>query len=264
MFKKQYITKKNQVATIPLSERSRWYFDDAVIAEITSFTHNNEELITVDSFNSPFLIEPFWEDQPVTIPNDPELSELLNLEADEFNKYMRTHTLTMKVRASVLEKLREVHASVYPKYSVVLKAGYRPLEVQHGLFNRCLNYFESKHRDWTQEKVINLTREYVADPNVFIPPHSTGGAVDLTLFDHKQKSYIDMGSPINYPDDRSWTENTDGLTHAQKKNRKLLTNSMIDAGFANLASEWWHFSYGDQHWATYYEHSSARYTSFES
>ena len=34
-----------------------------------------------------------------------------------------------------------------------------------------------------------------------------------------------------------------------KENRRLLYSAMIDTGFTNLPSEWWHYDYGDENWA---------------
>ncbi len=33
-----------------------------------------------------------------------------------------------------------------------------------------------------------------------------------------------------------------------RENRRLLYYAMIDAGFTNLPSEWWHYDYGDRFW----------------
>ena len=34
-----------------------------------------------------------------------------------------------------------------------------------------------------------------------------------------------------------------------RNNRRFLYNLMMDAGFGNLPSEWWHYEYGDKNWA---------------
>ena len=34
-----------------------------------------------------------------------------------------------------------------------------------------------------------------------------------------------------------------------RDNRRLLYNLMMEAGFGNLPSEWWHYEYGDKNWA---------------
>ena len=70
--------------------------------------------------------------------------------------------------------------------------------------------------------------------------HSRGSTADLTLI-KKDGSFVDMGgtfdlfSEISHPDYKK-------LTREQKKNRKILHNAMIKAGFQGLDSEWWHFT----------------------
>ena len=70
--------------------------------------------------------------------------------------------------------------------------------------------------------------------------HSRGSTVDLTLI-KKDGTYVDMGgtfdlfSEISHPDYPK-------LTNEQKKNRKILRDAMIKAGFKGINSEWWHFT----------------------
>ncbi|MGN6517322.1 MAG: M15 family metallopeptidase [Rhizomicrobium sp.] len=86
-------------------------------------------------------------------------------------------------------------------------------------------------------------------------PHSTGGALDLTLR-WKGGGPLWMGSLF---DDASRIAHRDRMeTHADpmsfsdteaRANRRLLHWVMTEAGFAGYSEEWWHFSYGDQYWA---------------
>ena len=70
--------------------------------------------------------------------------------------------------------------------------------------------------------------------------HTRGSTVDLTLI-KKDGSFVDMGgtfdlfSEISHPDYKK-------LTKEQKKNRKILSDAMIKAGFVGIDSEWWHFT----------------------
>lgn len=70
--------------------------------------------------------------------------------------------------------------------------------------------------------------------------HTRGSTVDLTLI-KKDGSFVDMGgtfdlfSEISHPDYKK-------LTKEQKKNRKILHDAMIKAGFSGIDSEWWHFT----------------------
>ena len=70
--------------------------------------------------------------------------------------------------------------------------------------------------------------------------HTRGSTVDLTLI-KKDGGFVDMGgtfdlfSEISHPDYKK-------LTREQKKNRKILHNAMVKAGFEGIDSEWWHFT----------------------
>jgi D-alanyl-D-alanine dipeptidase len=70
--------------------------------------------------------------------------------------------------------------------------------------------------------------------------HTRGSTVDLTII-KKDGSFVDMGgtfdlfSEISHPDYKK-------LTKQQKKNRKILHDAMIKAGFKSIDSEWWHFT----------------------
>ena len=81
-----------------------------------------------------------------------------------------------------------------------------------------------------------LKGNYIAEKS----GHTRGSTVDLTLI-KKDGSFVDMGgtfdlfSEISHPDYKK-------LTREQKKNRKILYNAMIKAGFSGIDSEWWHFT----------------------
>ena len=80
--------------------------------------------------------------------------------------------------------------------------------------------------------------------------HTRGSTVDLTLI-KKDGSYVDMGgtfdlfSEISHPYYKK-------LTREQKKNRKILHDAMVKAGFEGIDSEWWHFTLKNEPYADTY------------
>ena len=70
--------------------------------------------------------------------------------------------------------------------------------------------------------------------------HTRGSTVDLTLI-KKDGSFVDMGgtfdlfSKISHPDYKK-------LSKEQKKNRKIVHDAMVKAGFKGIDSEWWHYT----------------------
>jgi D-alanyl-D-alanine dipeptidase len=76
--------------------------------------------------------------------------------------------------------------------------------------------------------------------------HSFGFAVDITVIDMEGKE-LDMGTAFDTFDNLSQPKFEEKfvregrLTDAQLRNRHLLRNAMLDAGFTQLPIEWWHY-----------------------
>ena len=74
--------------------------------------------------------------------------------------------------------------------------------------------------------------------------HTRGSTVDLTII-KKDGSFVDMGgtfdlfSEVSHPDYKK-------ISKKQKKNRQILRDAMVKAGFKPLDSEWWHFTLKDE------------------
>lgn len=71
--------------------------------------------------------------------------------------------------------------------------------------------------------------------------HSRGSTVDLTLIDLATGAELDMGTPYDLFDPRSWPSDTSVSAEAQA-NRQALQNIMVAHGFRPLREEWWHFT----------------------
>ena len=82
------------------------------------------------------------------------------------------------------------------------------------------------------------------------PLHTTGGAIDVTLVDENGNE-LNMGTEFDSFAEESATNyfELNNINREVRNNRRILYNCMIDAGFVNLASEWWHYDFGDRHWA---------------
>ncbi|MFY8149659.1 MAG: M15 family metallopeptidase [Prochlorococcaceae cyanobacterium] len=88
------------------------------------------------------------------------------------------------------------------------------------------------------------------------PPHSTGGAVDLTLataegIPLEMGGAIDALEAVSEPDhyrDQA-ARDPSGAAALWQGRRDRLQQAMVGAGFARHPQEWWHFSHGDQLWA---------------
>lgn len=90
------------------------------------------------------------------------------------------------------------------------------------------------------------------DPNYVTPPskgsmHSRGAAVDLSIVD-KNGKLLDMGTEYDYFGPEAHYDYTK-LPEQVLKNRKLLRETMVAAGFQGIRTEWWHFSYKGRSYA---------------
>jgi D-alanyl-D-alanine dipeptidase len=126
------------------------------------------------------------------------------------------------LRRGTAEKLKKA-AEILAARSLRLKVwdAYRPLSVQRALW------------------------EAVPVPYFVAPPergsrHNRGAAVDVTLI---STDGSDVPMPTDFDDfsDRAHADSplpSDG----ERANRALLRAAMLDAGFAAITSEWWHFN----------------------
>lgn len=185
---------------------------------------------------------------PIKESNEPlvDLRKFPNFFFDNRNK-SKTFSL---VRKSVADKLIEAQKNLPPKIHFLIIEGYRPVSLQKEYFQEYLKELRESYPNWNKKKIYQEAIKYVA-PSDIIPPHTTGGAIDLTLVTNKNKE-IDMGTPLNAsPDETRKTCFTfaRNVSKISKKNRKILINAMSKAGFINYPTEWWHWSYGDRYWA---------------
>lgn len=75
--------------------------------------------------------------------------------------------------------------------------------------------------------------------------HSRGSTVDLTLFDERAGTPLDMGGPFDFFGELSHPDYA-GVTPQQHANRMLLREAMLNRGFKPLSTEWWHFALIDE------------------
>lgn len=234
------ITTIAELRNIPLLERAEWYIPES-LSTTMPIEDNGEELQRVqkafDGTDVPVILSP--------------------VSPDPYKE--------MFLRETVLQKLVNVGKRIYKESQerIVLKITdpFRPLVLQRKYFEEIREEISQKER-LTGEALWNRVTEFIADPDL-CPPHSTGGAIDLTLAYADTAQELDMGTPVDAIDDRANTWHSD-LTEIQKNNRLMLWQAMTDEGFVNLASEWWHYSYGDSYWAAFHDMPHALYASIES
>jgi zinc D-Ala-D-Ala dipeptidase len=168
----------------------------------------------------------------------------------------------IRLREGVVERLREVNRRLAVSgLEVFIFDGWRPLAVQIYFHDKWMPR-ELRKRDpkLAGAALRRETEKYWAAPSddpASPAPHTTGGAVDLTLRWRDSGEHLWMGSifddasPIAVSDHFE-QRSARGFAFSDEEaraNRRLLHWLMRDAGFAPNPGEWWHFSYGELMWA---------------
>lgn len=172
-------------------------------------------------------------------------------------------TAGMFLRAGAAQRLLQVFRELATRTNggarLKVTDAFRPLWLQRKYFTEIREQIRERE-GLDDEALWERVTQFIADPDC-CPPHTTGGAIDLTIVDANNKE-LDMGTSVDAIDDRAntWSDAVDENAHG---NRLLLHTCMTSAGFVNLASEWWHYSYGDQYWAVLTQAPAAIYQSRE-
>lgn len=151
------------------------------------------------------------------------------------------------VREQVAKRLKQA-ADQFPvgiRFKII--EGHRSLEAQHHIFAKALDDARKDHPSWNEQEIYDETSTFVAPPDN-TPPHSTGGAIDLTLITTDGVE-LDMGANLNHGYSDICHTFSESISEEAKKNRQILIRAMQGTGFANYPAEWWHWSYGDRYWA---------------
>jgi D-alanyl-D-alanine dipeptidase len=149
-------------------------------------------------------------------------------------------------REEVAQRLLRADARLPEGVRLLIVECHRPLEIQDAYWEGQLEALRERHPDWPEDKLAEENAKFVAPPEI-VPPHSTGGAVDVVLVDAEGEE-LDMGSSLNEKGPRMRTDARE-LPREAKRNRIALLEAMESVGFVNYPHEWWHFSYGDRYWA---------------
>ncbi len=223
--------------SLPDKERKFWYIPEEIS---TSYK--------ICESNEPFTsIKDLFLNAGVSI--------LLNPVFDEYDgdMFLRKGAAERLLNAAL--RLKDIDKNLVIK----VYDAFRPLRLQRKFFEEIKEDI-AKKEGLSGKELWERTTQFIADPSL-TPPHSTGGAIDCTI-SYLNGDELDMGTKVDSIDDRSntWSEE---ITQKQKENRMLLYEIMMNSGFVNLTTEWWHYSYGDQYWAIFNKKDCAIYGSKE-
>lgn len=227
--------------------------------------------------------------------------EMVDLDGREFildpkyNLWGLADSGIIKLRKTVVEKLRQAQRALPKDYRLRIWDGFRTLQTQERLYVAYWNQLKVAHPDWSDGQIKEAVEIFVSPPShdpTKPAPHNTGGAVDLTIVDANGVD-LPMGTNFDEFNPRSYTdyfahenaampipvglEKWEGFPYLTAhpnafsaeevaifvRNRRLLLEVLEEVGFVNYEEEWWHVSYGDQYWAQKTGQSEAIYASVE-
>lgn len=166
-------------------------------------------------------------------------------------------------RKTVGQKLIQAQNLLPSGIKLLIKECHRPLWVQKIFWDEYFTFLKNKFPDWTEAQVYDECSKLNAPLDV--APHTTGGAVDLTLMDDDGQ-WLDLGTEFNaspLETKQATYTSAENINAMAKKNRQILVAAMTSAGFVNYPTEWWHWSYGDKYWALIKNQPHAIYASVE-
>lgn len=178
-----------------------------------------------------------------------------NFVGERINGYLRPKCLLSREAAKALVP---VQAELLKQdLSLKIYDCYRP--------QRAVDHFVLWAKDIGDTKMKNIFYPGVDKKDLFkkgyianLSGHSRGSTLDLTITKLPPKSNtmsyadeidlikdIDMGTPYDFFDPLSHTDNTD-ISNTAQYNRHILKEIMEAHGFKNLKEEWWHYTLKDE------------------
>ncbi len=151
------------------------------------------------------------------------------------------------LRKTVAEMANAAAASLPPGYRLRAGTALRTLHMQKGGWDNYFKRMKEEHPQWPLSALRRATNKYFAPYDQPAPPgHCTGGAIDVGLLDENGEP-LDMIAPTSgWEAAYTWS---DKISPDAKKNRMIMVEAMLGAGFSNCRDEYWHYSYGDSAWA---------------
>lgn len=167
------------------------------------------------------------------------------------------------LRAEVITRLHKAAAVIAcSQWRLCVLDGWRPPVVQKALYERIFHTIAGQFPLESANEWHQRTLYFVSQPseNPTRPsPHLTGASVDVTLI-WPDGTPVDMGSGFDEPSPRSYSDAYENTPGQIRDCRRLLHYAMtVAGGFTNLASEWWHFDYGNQSWAYFCGEKCAKF-----
>lgn len=148
---------------------------------------------------------------------------------------------TLEMALALKDVQRELE---YGNFQLKIFDAYRP--------QRAVDYFIKWAHDPADERTKaeyypNIDKSEIFPRGYLVEQssHSRGSTVDLTIIDSYTCEELDMGTPFDFFDQRSWPASLE-VSSQQRANRLMLRSIMEKHGFVPVEEEWWHFTLRDE------------------
>ncbi|TBX24213.1 M15 family metallopeptidase [Jiulongibacter sediminis] len=194
------------------------------------------ELAPIGSFEQSLVDQGLVDIQEVdpTIYVDLKYSTTDNFFGEDVYQELTRAYLPLDV-AEELKTANELLKFDYPDYRLLVFDAVRPHRIQTILWEAL-------------DSIPPLNRKaFVADPALG-SLHNYGCAVDLSIYDVRADTLLDMGTKYDYFGHLAYPRKEEEmllsgqLNEKQIANRRILRKMMGKAGFTPINSEWWHFN----------------------
>ena len=204
----------------------------------------------------------------ITVMNDADLLlaheciEDIDARSPEHSKMRASLFYALESMIKELDKLAVDFGYEVSFLEIKVFEGLRDLTTQKELFDSKMVIIMADNPGMTHEQAYSETSKWVSPYIDNVPPHSTGGAIDIHLWNDVTQSFCDMGR-FNKGGSIAPTFSTDvRINEEQQKNRLLFLIAATRAGLTNYSFEFWHFSLGDRYAAFWRDEVCAKYGSF--
>lgn len=175
-----------------------------------------------------------------TIGQDARYASDNNFIGRPIRGYLAPQVMLTREAAIALKHAQEL--AVEKGYSILVYDGYRPQQAVDHFVEWGADLADTLNKATYYPDVPKaelFDRGYIAARS----GHSRGSTADLTLT--KDGEPLDMGTPFDYFDELSHTENP-AISDEALANRLVLREIMASAGFSNYVNEWWHYTLVDE------------------
>lgn len=166
---------------------------------------------------------------------------------------------TIYSRRAVVDRLLKALEYLPLNYGFLVWDVYRPRFVQEKLFHWMREEVRKQYPHLTEQENYHETCKYASPPSKigdeYCPPHLSGGAIDLTLFDMTAGCALEMGTAFDDCTERAHSRYFASRSLLSLKEqiiqerRNILLSSMEKTGFVSYQYEWWHFDIGNIFWS---------------